>query len=67
VDCALIQIMGHLLLHQAAKSDRKKRVARRYIESELASLRMKCEQIRSGDTSPLDDYEVLAGAVPTAR
>jgi hypothetical protein len=55
------------LLHQAAKSDRKKRVARRYIESELASLRMKCEQIRSGDTSPLDDYEVLAGAVPTAR
>ena len=67
VDSALIQIIGHLFLHQAARNDRKKRVARRYIESELPVLRMKCAQIRSGDTSPLDEYEVLAGPVPSTR
>jgi len=66
VDCATIQIMGHLLLGQGVKNDRKKRIARRYIESNLAVLRMNCEQIKSGDTSPMDEYEVLAGPVPTA-
>lgn len=67
VDCALIQIMGHLLLGQAEKNDRKKSVARRYIERELPVLRMKCEQIRSGDTSPLAEYQQLAGPVPSVR
>ncbi len=67
VDAALIQIMGHLLLRQAEKSDRKKAVARRYIERELPVLRMKCEQIRSGDTSPLTEYQQLAGPVPSVR
>lgn len=67
VDCALIQIIGHLFLGQAEQCDRKKAVARRYIDRELPVLRMKCEQIRSGDTSPLSDYQTLAGPVPSVR
>ena len=67
VDCALIQIMGHLLLHHASRNGRKKHIARRYIENELPVLHMKCAQIRSGDTSPLDKYEALAGPVPSTR
>jgi len=64
VDAALIQMIGHLLLRQGAVSDRKQRVARRFIKSRLPQLRMVCEQIVSGDTSPLDEYELLAGPVP---
>jgi alkylation response protein AidB-like acyl-CoA dehydrogenase len=67
VDCALIQIIGHLFLGQAENSDRKKAVARRYIDRELPVLRMKCEQICSGDTTPLTDYPTLAGPVPSVR
>ena len=67
VDCALIQIIGHLFLRQAETCDRKKAVARRYIDRELPVLRMKCDQIRSGDTSPLSDYQTLAGPVPSVR
>jgi hypothetical protein len=28
---------------------------------------MKCEQIRSGDTTPLNDFQTLAGPVPTVQ
>jgi len=48
------------------ENDRKKRVARRFIEAGLSVLRMNCEQIKSGDTAPMDEYELLAGPVPTA-
>lgn len=67
VDCALIEIMGHLLLTQAEKSERKKAVARRYIDRELPVLRMKCEQICSGDTAAMTEYQELAGPLPTTR
>ncbi|NLF70798.1 MAG: acyl-CoA dehydrogenase [Candidatus Anammoximicrobium sp.] len=67
VDAALIQILGHLLLAQAEHSERKQAVARRYITRELPVLRMHCDQIRSGDTSPLTDYHHLAGPVPAVR
>ena len=67
VDSAMIEIMGHLLLGQAEKSDRKKAVARRFIDREMPVLRMKCEQICSGDTSPLSEYLLLAGPVPVTR
>jgi hypothetical protein len=66
VDCAIMQIIGHLFLDQATSSERKKIVARRFIHRELPILRMKCEQICSGDTSALSDYQALAGPVPAA-
>ena len=65
VDAAIDVIVGHLLLEQGAVDDRKKRVARRFIRSRLPVVRMNCEQVLDGDTSPLDEYELLAGPVPT--
>ena len=67
VDSAIAIIIGHLLLGQGAANERKKRVARRFIERELPVLRMNCEQILSGDTTPLDEYALLAGPVPGER
>jgi hypothetical protein len=66
VDAAIDVIVGHLLLEQAVKNDRKKRVAKRFIQSRLPVLRMNCEQVLAGDTTPLDEYELLAGPVPTS-
>ena len=64
VDSAIAVIIGHLLLQQAAIDDRKKRVARRFIEPEMARLRTNCELIERGDMAPLEEYELLAGPVP---
>jgi alkylation response protein AidB-like acyl-CoA dehydrogenase len=66
-DSAITVICGHLLLGQAVRNERKQRVARRYIETGLAELRMKVEQILARDTSPLDEYETLAGPVPLVK
>ena len=52
-------------MRQAMVNEKKKRVARRYIESESPRLHMLCQLINSGDTSPLDEYDVLAGPVPS--
>jgi alkylation response protein AidB-like acyl-CoA dehydrogenase len=65
VDAAIAVIIGHLFLGQGVKSDRKKRVARRFIESHLPVIGMNLQQVLSGDTSPLDEYELLAGPVPS--
>ncbi|MFW6170792.1 MAG: acyl-CoA dehydrogenase family protein, partial [Planctomycetota bacterium] len=63
VDSAIILIVGHLFLGQGAKNERKRCVARRFIETSLPVLKMNCEQILARDTSPMDDYEILAGPV----
>jgi hypothetical protein len=65
VDAAIDVICGHLLLGQGARNDRKQRVARRFIESRLPVLRMNCEQVLRGDRAPLEEYELLAGPVPS--
>ena len=65
VDAAIVVIIGHLLLAQGAVNDRKKRVARRFIETHLPALAMNLQQVRSGDTSAMDEYELLAGPVPS--
>jgi hypothetical protein len=64
VDSACAVLIGHLFLRQAAASERKQRVARRFIECELPRIRMDCELIAAGDTAPLQEYQVLAGPVP---
>jgi len=64
VDAAIVVIIGHLLLGQGAVNERKKRVARRFIENQLPVLRMNLEQVLSGDASALEEYELLAGPVP---
>jgi alkylation response protein AidB-like acyl-CoA dehydrogenase len=66
VDSAVTVVIGHLLLGQGTRNERKKRVARRFIERELPVLRMNLEQIRAADTSVMDEYALLAGPVPAA-
>jgi len=66
VDSAITIICGHLLLAQGAKDERKRRVARRFIESQMPVLRMNCEQALSGDSTAMDEYQLLAGPVPSS-
>lgn len=65
VDSAIAVIIGHLFLGQGARNDRKKRVARRFIENQLPVIEMNLQQVLSGDTSAMDEYEILAGPVPS--
>jgi hypothetical protein len=64
VDAAAAVLIGHLLLRQAAGNERKKRVARRFIDVEMPRLHLNCELIAAGDVSALDEYALLAGPVP---
>jgi alkylation response protein AidB-like acyl-CoA dehydrogenase len=65
VDSAIAVMTGHLFLGQAVQNERRKRVARRYIHAQMPLLRAHCEQILAGDASPLEEYELLAGPVPS--
>jgi hypothetical protein len=66
VDSAISVIIGHLLLAQGAKNERKRRVAKRFIETRMPVLRTNCQRILTGDMTPLAEYELLAGPVPVA-
>jgi len=66
VDSAITIIIGHLFLGQGAADERKKNVARRFITSRMPVLQMNCQQILAGDTSPMDQYALLAGPVPVS-
>ncbi len=66
VDAAIALIVGHLMLGQAVINDRKKRVARRFIDKQMPVLKMNCEQILARYTSALDEFELLAGPLPAA-
>ncbi len=47
-----------------AARDRKKRVARRFIDTEVRKAHFNCELICAGDRAPLEEYDLLAGPVP---
>ena len=66
VDSAMTIVIGHLLLGQGAKNDRKKRVARRFIERDLPILRANIDVILAGDATATEEYALLAGPVPAA-
>lgn len=61
VDSAIAIIVGHLFLRQAVASERKRHVARRFIELNLPTLRRNVEWVCSGDQSVLEQLETLAG------
>ena len=63
VDSAIAVLIGHLFLAQAAKCERKRLVARRYIETHAPEIQRNIALICSGDKSPLEQYDVLAGPV----
>ncbi len=66
VDSAIDIIVGHLLLAQGSRNERKKRVARRFIDRQLPVLEMNCRQIHAGDMAAMEEYATLAGPVPVA-
>ena len=65
VDAAITVIVGHLLLRQAAADERKRLVASRFIDRNLATLTRDLDLLHSGDKTPLSEFDVLAGPVPT--
>ena len=67
VDMAMYLIIGALFLDQSQKSPAKLAVARRWLKARLPELRMNYEVVTSGDRSPIIDFEVLAGPVPTLQ
>jgi alkylation response protein AidB-like acyl-CoA dehydrogenase len=67
VDAAAAVIIGHLFLQQATASERKRLVARRFIETGFPTIQRDIILITSGDKSALEHYDTLAGPVPAAR
>jgi alkylation response protein AidB-like acyl-CoA dehydrogenase len=66
VDAAIAVLIGHYFLGQAAKNDRKKRVAELFIVRNEPMVTMKCAQVKQGNSQIIDEYELLAGPVPAA-
>ena len=67
VDSAIDVICGHLFLGQAEKCDRKKRVAKRFIETRMPRIEARVVQILTGDQSATEEYDLLAGPVPAVE
>jgi alkylation response protein AidB-like acyl-CoA dehydrogenase len=66
VESAIYVLCGHNLLGQAAKCDRKKKVAKLYIEKNRPIVTAKCERVKNGNAQEIEDYELIAGNVPVA-
>lgn len=72
VDSAISVLVGHWFLQQAASkrapaeaAQRKRLVARRFIESSRPTIQRDIALVTSGDTSVLEHFEALAGSPPT--
>ncbi|MDR2643790.1 MAG: acyl-CoA dehydrogenase family protein [Planctomycetaceae bacterium] len=59
VDAAVAVLIGHYLLGQAEKNDRKKSVAELFIAQNEPKIIMNCAQVKSGNTQILDQYKLL--------
>jgi alkylation response protein AidB-like acyl-CoA dehydrogenase len=66
VDAAIALVVGHLFLGQGAANERKRAVAKRFIEREMLNLQANCAHVLTGDTTPVADYDLLAGPVPSS-
>ncbi|MGL4943297.1 MAG: acyl-CoA dehydrogenase family protein [Thermoguttaceae bacterium] len=64
VESAIDILCGHYLLRQAEQCDRKKRVARLWIQQRSPMVAMRCNQAMLGNTQAIEEYELLAGPVP---
>ena len=67
VDIATDLVIAALFCDHATASDKKLAVARRWLNERIPRLHMLKEQIYSGDTSTLDDFETLVGPLPKAE
>jgi len=64
VEAAIYVLCGHYLIGQAAKCDRKKKIAKLYIEKNRPKAKANCERACNGNSQEIDDYELIAGPVP---
>jgi hypothetical protein len=65
VDAAIAVLVGHYLLGQAAKDERKAKVAEYFVAKNESFVTMNCERVKQGNTLVIKDYELLAGPVPS--
>lgn len=65
VDMAIDIHIGYLFLHQAQVCDRKKIVARRWIDTAFPRIKMNREIILAGENSAVEYFDELVGAVPS--
>ncbi len=66
VDIGIYLIVATLFCEHATASDRKLAVARRWLADKMPEIHRNAEQIRSGDSSVVSEFEALAGPVPVA-
>jgi len=59
-------LISHYFLHQANANDRKKAVAKRYINMTMPTVQRDIDLVCSDDRSAIDDYALIAGPVPAA-
>jgi alkylation response protein AidB-like acyl-CoA dehydrogenase len=67
VDVGVVLVVAALFCDHASAADRKKAVARRWLTDKMPEVRKNVEQICSGDLSVVEEFEVLAGPVPTVE
>jgi alkylation response protein AidB-like acyl-CoA dehydrogenase len=48
----------------AAARERKRHVAKRFIETEMPRVALNCATVQTGDRTPLESFDLLAGPVP---
>ena len=63
VDAGIAILLGHYLLGQAAKSDRKKKVAAYFVAREKPVITMNCARALSGNTQVVGDYLEFVGPI----
>jgi len=64
VESAVYVLCGHYLIGQAMQCNRKKKVARLYIEKKRPMITANCAVVKNGNAQEIDDYELIAGTVP---
>jgi len=64
VESAIYVLCGHYLIGQAMQCDRKKRVAKLYIEKKRPMITAHCTAVANGNSQEIEDYDLIAGPVP---
>ncbi len=64
VEAAITLLIGHLLLRHSASNERKRLVAKRFIETRIPVLKSDLALVHSGDTTVMSEYATLAGPLP---
>ncbi|MDR0391247.1 MAG: acyl-CoA dehydrogenase family protein [Planctomycetaceae bacterium] len=59
VDAAIAVLIGHYLLAQAEKNERKKSVAELFITQNKPLITMNCTQIKAGNMQVIEQYQLL--------